>query len=168
MKHLEDAPPVTQVQLWDIEFYLPNDMLVKVDRASMSVSLEVRVPMLCPKLAELAFRVPEAIRYQPATTKPLLRSLVGRRFGSRISQAPKQGFAIPRKAWMREAASIDLERRIVEGQTVADGVLDPQGIARLFQDVRGNFGRWQADRTEEIFSLIVFDHWWNRHRRDGT
>jgi len=162
MLDMRGIPPITQVQLWDLEFYLPNDMLVKVDRASMSVSLEVRVPMLCPRLADLAFRIPEKVRYQPECPKSLLRALVSRRYSDRIARAPKMGFAIPRRPWMRSAAGNDLEQRILSGRAVTDGILQPAGVRQLFQNVRTNTGNWFVDRTDELFALLVFHYWWER------
>ncbi len=160
---LEGLPPVTQVQMWDLEFYLPNDMLVKIDRASMSVSLESRVPLLCPRLAELAFQIPESQRYNPTTSKPLLR-ITARRYGPSIAAAEKQGFSIPRREWMRQAATEEVERSMVAGPAVRDGILHPPGIHALFQSVRRKPNRWLVDRSEELFSLLVFHHWWECHR----
>jgi asparagine synthase (glutamine-hydrolysing) len=112
------------MQLLDVLCYLPNDMLVKVDRASMSVGLETRVPFLSPAVAELAFRIPEAVRVDPRVEKPILRGLVKRYFGSDISQ-------------------------VACGAAVKEGVLDAAGIHQLFSDVRRGGGTWYTDRTEE-------------------
>lgn len=165
---LDDLPPITQVQLWDLEYYLPNDMLVKVDRASMSVSLEVRVPMLCPRLANLAFRMPEEVRFRPPSSKPILRGLVAKHYGPNIAQAPKRGFAIPRQAWMKQAASPQLERDILEGAAIRDGILHPQGVRQLFSDVRRPAGKWYTERSDELFGLLVFHHWWRRFQGNPT
>jgi asparagine synthase (glutamine-hydrolysing) len=163
-RELSGLPPTTQMQLLDVLCYLPNDMLVKVDRASMSVGLETRVPFLSPAVAELAFRIPEADRVDPRVEKPILRGLVKRYFGSDIASAPKHGFSIPRKSWLSEASGVATESQVACGAAVKEGVLDAAGIHQLFSDVRRGGGTWYTDRTEELFALLVFHHWWENYR----
>ena len=160
---LQGLPPITQVQFYDLLMYLPNDMLVKVDRASMASSLETRVPFLSRSLADLAFRIPEEIRFHPEVQKPLLRRLVARHFDRQLAYRKKQGFAIPMKQWMTEAASDDTEHRILEGPSVRDGCLDATGVKRLFAAVRSGGGKIYVDRTDELFALLCFDSWWKRY-----
>lgn len=162
-QELAGLPPVTQVQLFDLLFYLPNDMLVKVDRASMASSLEVRVPFLSRELADLAFQIPEEIRFQKGQEKRILRGIAAGHFGTEFAQRPKRGFAIPRRRWMTEAATPHMERTILSGPAVADGVLDRRSVQRLFRDVRGSTSRFVIDRTEELFTLVAFHHWWQCH-----
>jgi asparagine synthase (glutamine-hydrolysing) len=161
---LRDLPPVTQTQLYDLLMYLPNDMLVKVDRASMAHSLEARVPFLSRSVAELAFRIPEEVRFERAVEKRVLRKLVARRFGDELGYRRKQGFAIPLQRWM-SAAAFDqaLQSTIENGAAVSAGILDRPGIKRLFADVRQGAGRWKTERSDELFALLVFNAWWDRY-----
>jgi len=161
---LRGLPPVTQTQLYDLLMYLPNDMLVKVDRASMSVSLEARVPFLSRTVADLAFRIPEEVRFQPPVDKRVLRRLVSRQFGDDLAYRKKQGFGIPVVKWMKAAAEDSRVRASVqEGPTMQSGLLDPAGVGRLFDSVRRGSGRFSVDRSVELFALLVFDAWWKRY-----
>ncbi|MBI2824158.1 MAG: asparagine synthase (glutamine-hydrolyzing) [Planctomycetia bacterium] len=161
---LRGLPPVTQTQLYDLLMYLPNDMLVKVDRASMACSLEARVPFLSRAVAELAFRIPEHVRFEGATEKRVLRRLAARRFGDTFARRRKQGFGIPLQSWMAAAAhDARLQDRVQNGPAVHAGMLDAQGVGRLFARVRQGGGRILTDRSDELFALLVFDAWWNRY-----
>ncbi len=161
-EELRGLPPVTQAQFYDLLMYLPNDMLVKVDRASMAYGLETRVPFLSKSLAELAFRIPESVRYGEGIDKRVLRSIAGRRFGHAFAYRRKQGFSIPLRSWMSAVASRRGNKEsLVEG-ALCDGLLDRAGVARLFDDVRQGGGRLFTDRCDELFALLVFDAWWQR------
>jgi hypothetical protein len=114
-------------------------------------------------LAKLAFQIPEDLRFDDASLKPIPRRLVRRLFGESLATKPKHGFSIPRRAWLREAASHDTEARLLEGPAFSRGMLDRQAASDLFNDVRRGTGRWRLERTEELFALLVFDAWWNRY-----
>jgi asparagine synthase (glutamine-hydrolysing) len=162
LDELVGLPPVTQVQMYDLLLYLPNDMLVKVDRASMAHSLEVRVPFLVPRVAELAFRIPEEIRFKPGGEKRVLRHLVARHFGDELAYREKKGFGIPLRSWMTKFARGPQAARLETSQAVQAGVLDGQGVRTLLDDVRAERSRWHVDRSEELFAMIVFTNWWDR------
>jgi len=164
VSELRGLPPVTQTQLYDLLMYLPNDMLVKVDRASMAHSLEARVPFLSRGVAELALRIPEEIRFERTTEKRVLRRLVARQFGDELAYRRKRGFGIPLQQWMRAAATDQqLRGSVEEGAAVTAGVLDRRGVGRLFDSVRQGVGRLSTERSDELFALLVFDAWWNRY-----
>jgi asparagine synthase (glutamine-hydrolysing) len=163
LTELVGLPPVTQVQMYDLLLYLPNDMLVKVDRASMAHSLEVRVPFLVPRVAELAFRIPEEIRFKSGDDKRVLRRLVARHFGDELAYREKKGFGIPLRSWMTEFARGTQAARLEICAAVRAGVLDAKGVRTLLDDVRARRSRWHVDRSEELFALIVFATWWDRY-----
>ncbi len=120
---LQGLPPVTQMQMYDLLLYLPNDMLVKVDRASMAHSLEVRVPFLTPRLADLAFRIPDDVRFRPGSEKRVLRHLVARHFGDELAYREKKGFSVPLRSWMMEFAHGPQAERLQNSAAVQAGVL---------------------------------------------
>jgi asparagine synthase (glutamine-hydrolysing) len=159
---LHGLPPVTQVQIYDLMFYLPNDMLVKVDRASMAHSLEARVPFLSRRLAELAFRIPEEVRFQPGQDKRVLRRLVQRHFGEDLAHREKMGFGIPLRSWMQEAAR-DRREELLSAPVMKSGLLDAGGVRQLLVDVGSDYSAWRVDRSEELFALLVFNAWWERY-----
>ena len=160
---LRGLPPVTQAQFYDLLMYLPNDMLVKVDRASMAHSLEIRVPFLTRSLAELAFRIPESVRYGEGVEKRVLRKIASRRFGNAFAYRRKQGFAIPLESWMSAEAGRETRQELLAEGPVREGVLDRAGVSRLLESVRVGRGRLFTDRSDELFALLVFDAWWKRY-----
>jgi asparagine synthase (glutamine-hydrolysing) len=135
----------------DFHGYLPDDILVKVDRASMSVSLEVRAPLLDYRVVEFAFsRTPGALKVHRAG-KILLRKLGRRLLPPALSLNRKAGFGIPLRAWLgRDAGGL------------MDGV--PAALAGLFnrnatEEVIRSAGSGLASRDRRVFALLVFDLW---------
>ena len=164
LAELRGLPPVTQSQFYDLSMYLPNDMLVKVDRASIAHSLEARVPFLSRRVAELAFQIPEEVRFEAQVEKRVLRRLVARHFGDEFAYRRKQGFAIPLRKWMTASAGDAQVRSALEsGPAVASGYLDRGGVRQLLDNVRQGPGRLDTDRSDELFALLVFDAWWRRY-----
>ncbi len=150
------------MQMYDLLLYLPNDMLVKVDRASMAHSLEVRVPFLIPRLADLAFQIPEEIRFKAGDEKRVLRHLVARHFGDELAYREKKGFSVPLRSWMMDFARGHRAEQLQHSPAVAAGVLSAEGVRTLLADMRAGPSRWRVDRSEELFALIVFTTWWER------
>ena len=93
--YFKDLPPITRLQYLDLKTYLPGDILTKVDRASMAVSLETRVPMLSRKLVEFSFSLTEEERCPKGVQKGLLKKAYEEEIGKKLLYRPKQGFGIP-------------------------------------------------------------------------
>lgn len=161
---LQGLPAATQMQLFDLEFYLPSDMLVKVDRASMAHSLEVRVPFLSRRIADLAFRIPDEIRFDAQQEKRVLRQLVEREYGADFAQRKKKGFGVPLRKWVRDAATPERLESLLASPAVQQGILDAPGIRDLFQAIWRGGDRWYADRSVDLFAMLVFDAWWTRYQ----
>lgn len=155
-------PVVTRTQLIDLDFYLPNDMLVKMDRASMANGLEVRVPFLTKSLCEFAFSIPDNVRYKKNESKRILRGLVRKLLGSSHADRKKQGFAIPESSWSRSLTVKESRESLMSGSLASSGVLDMRQVAHLFDDVTKGSPWLQASRSAEVFSLFVMNAWWNR------
>ena len=115
------APTLRQLQLVDVAEYLPNDILTKVDRATMAHGLESRSPLLNSAVARLALGLPEHLRVgRTGRTKVLLRRLCERHFGPQHGDAPKQGFSLPIHQWLRH-----------QGRALVTGLLSPDRIDAL-------------------------------------
>jgi asparagine synthase (glutamine-hydrolysing) len=101
----EDVDPITRVQYVDFKTYLPDDILTKVDRATMAVGLEARPPFLDHKLVELAFAIPAPIRFRQAEKKYLLKRAVADRLPPEIINRGKKGFSSPLMQWMQQGSA---------------------------------------------------------------
>lgn len=110
----QDLPLRTRLQYLDFHTYLPDDILTKVDRASMQVALEVRVPLLSRALVEFAFSLPESVRYADGQLKGLVKKAFQSRLPSAILSKPKQGFNLPLKAWkMADGRRESFQQRVL-------------------------------------------------------
>ena len=136
----------------DFENYLPEDILVKVDRASMLASIEIRAPMLDNKVVEFAFgEVPSHLKANTTTQKILLKKLCGRLLPKEFDQKRKQGFTIPLSSWLESGAFRELFNDVLSDPNC---VFDCTAIKKLFE--------WQArgcNNGERLFGLVQFELW---------
>jgi asparagine synthase (glutamine-hydrolysing) len=121
---------IHDLQVIDSQEYLTNDILGKVDRATMAHGLESRAPLLNTAVAEFALSLPLTMRVRGTTTKYLLRELCARHFGRSHAYAPKQGFSIPVHTWLRHDGRSLLTGLLARDRVEALGVLDPAAVAR--------------------------------------
>lgn len=139
----------------DFQNYLAEDLLVKVDRASMLNSLEMRAPLLDHRLIEFAFgRVPGALRATSASRKVLLKALTARVLPPQFDRSRKQGFSIPLASWLRAGPWRDYFREVLLGSQ--DTLFDPQVSSELL--------RASARNGERLFALVLFELWRREYR----
>ena len=150
------APTLRQLQLADVAEYLPNDILAKVDRATMAHGLESRSPLLNTAVAGLALGLPEHLRVgRTGRTKVLLRRLCARHFGPRHAHAPKQGFSLPIHQWLRHQGRALVTALLTPDRINALQVLDAAAIHRAVQAHMSGRRRlgW------ELWGLMVLVAW---------
>jgi asparagine synthase (glutamine-hydrolysing) len=138
----------------DLETYLAGDILTKVDRTSMAVSLEARVPLLDVDLVEFALRIPGDLRVTAGESKRLYRRAIRGIVPDFVLSAPKRGFAVPLAQWFRGP----LQHRIQALRTptaASEQYLDPQGVERLVTE--HSIGR--RDHSVLLWRLIVLNYW---------
>jgi asparagine synthase (glutamine-hydrolysing) len=146
---------VTQMQLWDASSYLPGDILTKVDRASMAVSLEARVPMLDDNLIQFAASLPLDLKIRGGKTKWLLRQVLHRHVPAELVERPKAGFAIPLAAWLRGPLSDWAEDLLGEEALRGQNLLRRDAVRSEWTEFRtGN----QASH-HRIWALLMFQAW---------
>ena len=138
--------------------YLPDDILHKVDRASMSVALETRVPLLDHRLVALAWRLPHRARVRDGVGKWVLRELLARHLPRTLFERPKAGFEAPIGTWLRGSLRGWAEELLAPDAVGRDGLLDVDEVARLW----GAHLRGREDRSRDLWPLLMFQAW--RHR----
>ncbi len=144
--------------LLDLVSYLPEDVLTKVDRASMAVSLEVRAPLLDHRVVELALAMPLALKRQGTTQKVSLRSMLYARVPRALVDRPKMGFGVPLERWLRGPLRDEMDR-LCAGDTIARLGMNPAPVRRRWQAFRDGRTR-EADQAWQLFSLLA---WAQRH-----
>ena len=149
------------VRLQDVDLgtYLADDLLVKTDRASMSWSLEARVPFLDTVVANFAFSLPRTQRVRGLEKKRLLRRALEPLLPPEVVHGRKRGFSIPAAAWLRGELE-PFARETLSPETLRrQGVLQPAPVQRVLDDhVAG-----RADLSRQLWGLLAFTLWYERH-----
>jgi asparagine synthase (glutamine-hydrolysing) len=133
---------IEQMMFLDTVSYLPGDILTKVDRATMAVSLEGRVPFLDPNVLDFAWRLPMEQKVRGSTGKWLLRQLVYRHVPRAIMDRPKMGFGIPLNDWLRGPLR-DWAEDLLAPAMVADAGLEAAPVRKLWQEQLSGNRNWQ-------------------------
>ncbi len=146
---------VSRMQELDMRTYLPDDILMKVDIASMMHSLEVRVPILDHLVAELSFRIPADLKLKNNIGKYILKRAMRHHLPESILRHPKQGFDVPIRMWFKgDLRTYVNETLLRSGNRLAD-YLDPRFVARIVSDE----GRSNRNFSGKVWSLLVFSEW---------
>lgn len=152
-----DGPdPLSRAAAADFATYLPGDILTKVDRASMAVSLEVRAPFLDHRMVEFAAGIPSAEKFRGHQTKGFLRRALLDRLGPGVMDRPKQGFSVPLRKWMAGAPGEALESAL--GADRLGGLLDVGAVGGLLERHRSGV----RDHSELLWAVLVLDRFLER------
>jgi asparagine synthase (glutamine-hydrolysing) len=151
---LEGLSGVERMMAQDMLGYLANDILVKVDRAAMAVSLETRVPLLDPEVVEFAWRLPLDLKIRGSTTKWLLRRLLYRHVPAALIDRPKMGFGVPIDSWMRGPLRDWAEALLDERRLREEGFFHPQVIRQAWDEhLRGQ------NNQHKLWTILMFQAW---------
>jgi asparagine synthase (glutamine-hydrolysing) len=157
---LSDTPlsPLKQLQYIDTQMYLPDDILCKVDRAGMAVSLETRIPLLNHKVVQFAATLPDSINHHNGKAKWPLQKILSNYVPNKLFERPKQGFAIPMGEWLRGPLYSWMMDLLNENTIREQGLFNPDAIEPIIKmHLDGN-----GDYSLTLWSLLMFQSWYNK------
>ncbi len=156
---------VAAMMLIDAAVYLPDDILVKVDRASMAVSLESRCPLLDYRLFELAWRLPMELKRRNGSGKWILKELAYRRVPRELLDRPKTGFDMPVAEWLRGPLRAWSQDLLSSSRLRREGYLNAEHVERAWQAHASG----QFDNSHRIWNILMFEAWMERYgHRDSA
>lgn len=152
--------PVNAAEYADLRTYLPGDLLIKTDTASMAHSLEVRSPLLDHRLVEAALAIPAGVKIRGTSTKAYLRRLYADLIPAELRKRRKQGFAIPLQAWLKKDLKPLVDDALLTERPRLAEAVDIEGVRKLVTLHR----RGKADYAEVIWAFMMLELWWRRFR----
>ncbi len=158
---LDGIGGVERMMAHDMMSYLADDILVKVDRAAMAVSLETRGPLLDPEVVEFAWRLPLDMRIRGGTTKWALREVLYRHVPQALIERPKMGFGIPLDGWLRGPLRDWAEALLDERRLKSEGYFHPEPIRAAWSaHLRG-----ESNQTFKLWTVLMFQSWFDEQRQ---
>jgi asparagine synthase (glutamine-hydrolysing) len=153
--------PVTRATIVDLLTYLPGDLLVKVDLATMGNSLEARAPFLDHRVVELALAMPMSrkLRLRGGRSKVVLKSAFAHLLPKEIVNRPKMGFGVPLDRWFRGELKDELRGVLLDPKTLARGLFRPEALEILIDDHIHS----RRDNAYRLWALLMLELWFRNH-----
>ena len=154
-RHAVSTEPLDALLYLDSKTYLPGDILTKVDRMSMAVSLEARAPLLDHKLIEYVLTIPASLKMKGLETKYVFKRAVEGLVPPEILHRPKQGFGVPLSLWINEQLRARIRETLGEPRTRERGYFDPRYVQTLLDEHE----RGRRDHSWGLWSLLMLELW---------
>jgi len=163
--HAADSDPqyIEAMMQHDVENYLPDDILAKVDRASMAVSLEARCPLLDHRVAEFAASLPLQFKLNQGRSKLILRRIAYKYVPQSLLERPKTGFGVPIDSWLRGPLRDWAESLLSRERLQREGFFDPRPIRECWEQHLSGHRQWQY----RIWGILMFQSWLEEQRRQA-
>ncbi|MEH8200902.1 asparagine synthase (glutamine-hydrolyzing) [Aeromonas veronii] len=155
------SDPILQMMAQDTLSYLPDDILVKVDRAAMAVSLETRVPFLDHEVLEHAWRLPKKLKLNEGQSKWCLRQILYRYVPKNLIERPKMGFAVPLDSWLRGPLRAWAEDLLDETRLLNEGFFNSSLVRKMWQEHLSGKRNWQY----QLWDILMFQLWYQRYHK---
>jgi asparagine synthase (glutamine-hydrolysing) len=149
------------MMLADLSWYLPDDVLVKVDRAAMFCSLETRVPILDHRVVEFAWTLPTSMKVDSHGTKPILRGILNKYIPKKMFERPKMGFAVPIDRWLRGSLRNWAEALLLPSRLKSQGFFREDIVHKMWTEHLSGQRDWQY----HLWDILMFQQWYE-HSRD--
>jgi asparagine synthase (glutamine-hydrolysing) len=157
--NVSNEPLIAQLGYVDTKTYLPDDILTKVDRASMAVSLEARVPILDHKIVELASRIPFEYKMRGNTSKYILKDIMTPWAPEGFLERPKMGFGVPLVRWFRSELRDYVRDRLLSKKARERGLFDMRFVEQMIDHHQSG----QIDIAHLLWALLFLEEWFCHH-----
>ncbi|KZZ77921.1 hypothetical protein A3765_08705 [Oleiphilus sp. HI0130] len=143
---------------WDQKWYLPGDNLVKTDRASMSASLEMRLPILDQRVVEYSWRLSDELKVHNGKSKWLLRQVLYRYVPAKLIDRPKMGFSVPLAKWLKSDLKAWGDNLLSTSSLKRHGLLDASLIRRTWSEHQSG----KFDHSHKLWTVLIFQAWYDK------
>jgi asparagine synthase (glutamine-hydrolysing) len=163
LKDCDAIEEIEKMQFLDMKFYLAEDILAKVDRASMAVSLEVRAPMLDWRIQEFVARLPLKYKLRNGSGKVILKKAMKKYLPAEILNRPKKGFGMPIARWLNGSLRDLVDDLLNPARLKRQGLFNEQFVQRLIEEHRSG----KASHHKQIWTLLIFQLWFDEFLSKG-